>query len=52
MKILANFRYKFKPEYLFYLKMFFRATYRNGTCYSSSECSDKGGKSKGSCAAG
>jgi len=24
----------------------------NGTCFSSSECSDKGGKSKGSCAAG
>jgi len=28
------------------------SSYRNGTCYSSSECSDKGGKSKGSCAAG
>lgn len=25
---------------------------RYGTCYSSSECSDKGGRSKGSCAAG
>lgn len=25
---------------------------RNGTCYTSSECGDKGGMSKGSCAAG
>jgi hypothetical protein len=25
---------------------------RNGTCFTSSECSDKGGSSKGSCAAG
>jgi len=25
---------------------------RNGTCFTSSECSDKGGNSKGSCAAG
>ena len=26
--------------------------YRNGTCYTSSECGSKGGSSKGSCAAG
>merc|ERR1719245_892205 len=26
--------------------------YRNGTCFTSSECSDKGGTIKGSCAAG
>eukprot|EP00093_Oithona_nana_P006559 06559.XXX_116884_118935_1 [CDS] Oithona nana genome sequencing. len=26
--------------------------YRNGTCYTSTECGDKGGSSKGSCAAG
>lgn len=25
---------------------------RNGTCYSSSECSDKGGTASGSCASG
>jgi len=26
--------------------------YRNGTCYTSSECTDKGGSAKGKCAAG
>jgi hypothetical protein len=26
--------------------------YRNGTCYTSSECTDKGGSEKGGCAAG
>ena len=26
--------------------------YRNGTCYTSSECSNKGGQTAGSCAAG
>jgi len=26
--------------------------YRNGTCYTSSECTDKGGSPKGKCAAG
>jgi len=27
-------------------------SYRNGTCYTSSECSNKGGSSKGNCASG
>ena len=26
--------------------------YRNGTCYTSSECSNRGGQTAGSCAAG
>ena len=34
------------------LTKLFRGQNRNGTCYSSSECGDKGGSSKGSCAAG
>ena len=36
-----------------YIPWFYsRSSTYNGTCFSSSECSDKGGKSKGSCAAG
>ena len=30
---------------------FFRVN-RNGTCYSATECSDKGGKASGNCASG
>jgi len=29
-----------------------QSSFRNGTCYSQSECSEKGGNSKGSCASG
>ena len=28
------------------------ATYRNGTCFTSAECNNKGGTSSGSCAGG
>ena len=32
--------------------LFNRSKARNGTCYTSTECSDKGGKVSGNCAAG
>ena len=28
------------------------SSYRNGTCYTSSECTDAGGRAQGNCAAG
>ena len=32
--------------------IYFRSKNRNGTCYTSSECTSKGGTASGNCAAG
>lgn len=43
----------FKEKYLFYfLRSGSGNTYRNGTCFTAAECTEKGGSASGSCAGG
>ena len=43
----------FKKNILFhFLRSGSGNTYRNGTCFTSAECTEKGGSASGSCAGG